>query len=348
MQNTIIVVDDDPVNLLTAKKFLQQEYKVIAMNSGKTLLRYLENNEPDLILLDIVMPQPDGFELMRILQAKPEWSSIPVIFLTADRSSATEEKCFQAGGMDYVTKPFVGTVLSSRIRHALEISASRKFLENRLIELQSGIITAIANIIEGRDGTTGEHILRTKEYALYVMQKMRKFELYTKELTPRFISLLQEAAPMHDIGKLYIPDYVLQKPGIYTDEERAIMQRHAATGGELIRANMAELEEKDFVDIAYNVANFHHERWNGKGYPTGRAEQAIPLAARIMAIADVYDAITSRRSYKDSYGFKRAVEIMREGRGTDFEPCLIDAFLSDLDELFQLTCRLQGTAYAKL
>lgn len=347
MPKTILVVDDDTVNLLTAKKYLQQEYKVIAMNSGKTMLRYLENHQPDLILLDIMMPELDGFELMDRLQANPQWHTIPVIFLTADRSSSTEAKCFKSGAMDFVTKPFVDVILSSRIRHALEVSDARKNLEHRIVQMQSGIITSVANLIESRDGSTGEHVKRTKEYVIYVMQKMQQYDLYKKELTPQFISLLQEAAPMHDIGKLRIPDNILQKPGPYSPEERTIMQKHAAAGGELIRANMSELQEKAFVDMAFEVASYHHERWNGKGYPSGKTELEIPLSARIMAIADVFDAVTSRRSYKDSIDFSAAIDIMQRGRGTDFEPCLIDAFLSNLEELFQLTTKLQGPNYRR-
>lgn len=347
MQKTILIVDDDTVNLLTAKKYLQQEYKVIAMSSGKTMLRYLETHKPDLILLDIMMPEMDGFELMTLLQANPQWKQIPVIFLTGDHSFDTEAKCLRAGATDFVIKPFVDIILSSRIKHALEVSDARKNLEHRIVQMQSDIITSIANLIESRDGTTGEHVKRTREYVVYLMKKMQAQGLYKEQLTANFIGLVREAAPLHDIGKIVIPDKILQKPGIYTPEERNAMKKHAAAGGILIRKNMAELQEKAFVDIASEIAFYHHERWNGKGYPTGKAGLEIPLAARIMAIADVFDAVTSKRSYKDSIRFEESIKIMIEGKGTDFEPCLIDAFLENPDELFQLTCKLQGPNYRR-
>jgi len=347
MQKTILVVDDDNINLLTAKKYLQQEYKVIAMNSGKTMLRYLDSHVPDLILLDIMMPEMDGFELMAILQANPQWKTIPVIFLTGDHTCETQAKCFQVGAMDFVMKPFIYVILSSRIKHALEISDARKNLEHRIVQMQSGIITSVANLIESRDGTTGEHVKRTRDYVEYILKKMQQLLLYKDQLTTEFSSLLCDAAPMHDIGKLVIPDVILQKPGIYTPEERTEMQKHSAAGGALIRKNMSELQEQKFVDMASDVATYHHERWNGSGYPTGKAGLEIPLAARIMAVADVFDALTSKRSYKESMSFDQAIEIMRKGKGVDFEPCLIDAFLNDLDELFELTYKLQGCAYRR-
>lgn len=343
MPKTILVVDDDAVNLLAAKKYLQQEYKVIAINSGKTAIKYLQNHIPDLILLDIMMPEMDGFELMETLQANPEWKMIPVIFLTSDHSSDTESKCLKAGAMDFVIKPFVDIVLSSRIRHALELSEARKDLEHRIVQMQSGIITSVANLIESRDGTTGEHVKRTRGFVDFLLRKMCEKNIYAEQLTPKFISLLREAAPLHDIGKIVIPDKILQKPGIYTPEERLAMQKHAPAGGKLIRKNMHQLREKAFVDTAYIVATYHHERWNGSGYPEGLAGFDIPLEARIIAIADVFDALTSKRSYKEPISFEDALKIMFNGSGSDFEPCLIEAFLSNPEELKTKTQELHSS-----
>lgn len=235
--------------------------------------------------------------------------------------------------MDFVIKPFVDILLSSRIKHALELSEARKSLEHRIVAMQSDIITSIANLIESRDGSTGEHVKRTKEYVIYLLEKMRQNNVYPNKLTPQFMSLLIQAAPLHDIGKIVIPDKILQKPGVYNTQEREAMKLHAAAGGELIRKNMSSLQEQTFVDVAYKVATYHHERWNGSGYPTGKAGTDIPLEARILAIADVFDALTSKRSYKEIIKFEEAITIMRNSSGTDFEPCLVEAFLTNTEEL---------------
>ena len=355
--NTILIVDDDTVNLLAAKKLLQATYKTVPVGSAKQALNYLASHRPDLILLDVMMPEMDGFELMQILQDSPEWHSIPVIFLTADRSVETEVKCLEAGAKDFIIKPFVGILLHSRIKHALALAKYENTLKERAVELskrnlslhdkvlhmQDDIITSIANLIESQDGTTGGHIKRTRIYVNYLVQKMLQLGMYKKELTPRFVELISQAAPLHDIGKIAVPTNILTKPGRFTPEEYEIMKTHAAKGGELILKNMHTLAEQDFVQMAYTLANFHHERWNGKGYPTGRTGYDIPLAARIMAVADVFDALTSKRSYKDIFPMEKTLAIMREGKGTDFEPELIDAFLADIEELKDIA----ATANAK-
>lgn len=343
MEKTIVIVDDDAVNLLAAKKYLQQEYKVVAINSGKMLLKYLEKYTPDLILLDIMMPELDGFMIMEILQANPCWNAIPVIFLTADHSSETERSCLKAGAMDFVVKPFVDIILSSRIGHALELADARRSLEHRIVAMQSDIIASIANLIESRDGTTGEHVKRTNEYVKYLLNKMGQIGIYKEMLTPKFKSLLIEAAPLHDIGKIVIPDKILQKPGAYDFSEREAMKLHTTAGGELIRKNMSSLQERDFVELAASVATYHHERWNGGGYPTGKSGTAIPLEARILAVADVFDALTSKRSYKESMSFDEAISIMDRAKGTDFEPCLIEAFLTNKEELKEKVRELHST-----
>lgn len=344
MQKTILLVDDDKVLLLATKKFLQETYKVIAVGSARLAQNYLTTHTPDLILLDLMMPEMDGFEFMNILQANENWKNIPVIFLTADSSCATEAKCLECGASDFVIKPFVPIILSSRIRHALVVAEYNKSLKHkvenqkrRITTMQSDILTSLANLIESRDGTTGGHVKRTKIYVNYLVSKLQCLGIYSNFITEHFSNLIIAAAPLHDIGKINVPDIILSKPGKFTPEEFEIMKNHAAEGGRLIKENMGNLAEQDFVEMAYNLATYHHERWNGGGYPHGLKNFEIPLAARIMAVADVYDALTSKRSYKEIFPFEEAVKIISEGKGACFEPCIVEAFLNDTEELRKIT-----------
>lgn len=342
-KKTILVVDDDKTNLLMAQKVLAEEYRVAVVNSGKMAFQYLEKNEPVVILLDIQMPEMDGFEVMKLLQENPKWCKIPVIFLTADRTPQTEEACFNVGAVDYIGKPFIPAIMQRRVRRTVELEDYRRSLElmvqqqlEKITQLQQDIIITMANLIESRDGTTGEHVKHSSIYTEYLVKKMIENNIYREELTVDFVNYLKQAAPMHDIGKITVPDSILRKPGALSDEEYTIMKLHAEEGGRLIRENMSRLAEPEFVVIASNVANFHHEKWNGKGYPKGLKEKEIPLEARIMAVADVFDALVAKRQYKQGMSMEKAREIMLEGRGEYYEPVLLDCFFQDSDELEKL------------
>lgn len=347
IDKTILVVDDDRINLVIAQKVLSNEFRVAAVNSGKAVFQYLEKNNPVAILLDIHMPEMDGFEVMKRLQENDRWSKIPVIFLTADRSAEIEEACFQAGAVDYIGKPFIPNIMLHRVKRIVELEDYRRSLEDmvqqqleKITQLQQEIIITMANLIEGRDGTTGTHVKRTSIYTEYLVKKMLQKGLYSDILTPEFIGYMKKAAPMHDIGKIMIADSILRKPGSLTEEEYAIMKQHSSKGADLIRDNMRYLEEPEFVKIAANIANYHHEKWNGKGYPDGLCGEKIPLEARIVAVADVFDALVSNRHYKQRMSLEEAKSIMEKGKGEEQEGVLLDAFFSDIKELEELHYKL--------
>lgn len=337
---TILIVDDDSTNIALAQSFLSQEFRIIGVKSGRMAMKYLKKNTPDLIMLDLIMPEMNGLEVMEKLQSDYRTSIIPVIFLTADRNPDTEEVCFRKGGMDFITKPFIPSVVHQRVRRVLELESYKHNLERmvadqlqRITQLQADIIISMGNLVESRDGTTGEHIKRTAIYTEYLARKSMLSGLHTDILTENYISYLCKAAPLHDIGKISVSDLILQKPGKLDNNEFAKMKLHTVEGDRIIRKNMFNIADQKFVDMAADVARHHHEKWNGKGYPDGLAGEDIPLSARVLAIADVFDALIAKRPYKEGFPFPKAVAIMEEERGRSFEPELLDVFLKNKDEL---------------
>lgn len=334
MKKTILVVDDDRTNLIIAERLLSEEYKVVSVLSGQQALKFLEKKRPNLILLDINMPGMDGFELMRIIRENEAWEKIPVIFLTADREADTEVHCLKMGAVDFVGKPFEPEIIKNRIRRTLEIEEYRKDLEGavrrqtlKIERMQREVIISMANMIESRDGSTGEHVKRTSLYVTMIAEELERQNLFSDIIDERFLYNLEKAAPMHDIGKIKVPDHVLQKPGKLTDEEFEIMKKHSADGGQIIRETMGNIEEEDYLQVAYNVATYHHEKWNGTGYPDRISGEQIPLEARIMAVADVFDALISKRCYKDAMSLDKAFDIIEESAGTHFDPQIAKVFL---------------------
>lgn len=343
---TILIVDDDRVNLIVAKRLLTKEYEVSTANSGAAALAYLEDNHADLILLDVQMPEMDGFEVMDALKKDERFAKIPVIFLTADHREETESKCFEMGAVDYISKPFVPVIMQHRVRRSIELEDYRMNLEQRLVEqlqkvteLQDNVIITLANMIESRDGTTGEHVKRTSAFTRFLIEKMLEEKVYTEDLNAELADIICKAAPMHDIGKITVEDRILRKTDRLTPEEYAIMKKHSAAGGDIIKANLRNVAEGDFIEVAEALARFHHERWDGKGYPDGLKGTEIPLCARILAIADVYDALTAKRSYKEAMSTEKALAIMTDGEG-QFEPLLLDIFVKHAAELKNLTARM--------
>ncbi len=343
MKKSILIVDDDKSNLIMAQKLLDEQYRVAAVNSGMLALEYLERNRPDLILLDIQMPQMNGFEVMKKIQKSQEWKKIPVIFLTADRDPETEENCFLLGAMDYIGKPFVPTIMLMRIKHTLELESNGRSLEKmvqqqlqQITQIQQDIIFMMANLIESRDGTTGDHVKRTSIFAHMLARKMKNQGIYADVITEEYVEYMRKAAPLHDIGKIMVSDVILQKPGALTDQEYERMKMHAAEGGRLIRENMKNMVDQEFVRISGNMANYHHEKWAGGGYPENRRGEEIPLEARILAVADVFDALAFKRQYKEKMPLDQVFEIMRRERGKSFEPVILDAFLEMEEELRRL------------
>lgn len=343
MKKTVLVIDDDKSNLIMAQRLLSDEYRVAAVNSGEKGFEYLEKNDPSLILLDIQMPQMNGFEVMEKLRAHESWCKIPVIFLTADKSSETEEKCFDMGAVDYIGKPFVPQIMRKRVMRTIELEEYRKSLERmvmtqlaQITRMQHDIIVSMANVIESRDGTTGEHVKRTSKYTMLLAEKMIERGLYAEELTVQLLESMRNGSPLHDIGKITIPDSVLTKPGKLTVEEYDVIKTHAKAGADMIRDNMSQMVSEDFLQVACDMAQYHHEKWNGKGYPEGLKGEEIPLTARILAVTDVYDALVSERQYKKGMTIDEAFAIMEKDRGENFEPEILDVFFDLRDELERL------------
>ena len=344
----ILVVDDDRMNLRMAEMILvKNDYEVEKAESGKECFAFLEWEQADLILLDIEMPEMNGFEVMEQLKKTERFQKIPVIFLTADRSEETEEKCFKMGAVDFIGKPFIPAIMIQRIKRTLELEAYRKSLEDmvdsqlkRITQLQHEIIITMANLIESRDGTTGGHIKRTSLYMEFFLKKIQEKGLYEELNDRQYCRYLRKAAPMHDIGKITVSDIILQKPAAFTKEEYEVMKTHAAAGGKIIEENMGRIVDLDFVEVARDMAMFHHEKWNGTGYPMGLKEKEIPLCARIIAIPDVFDALVSKRQYKEGMSVEAALMIMEKDRGIAFEPELFDIFLEAKDELVELSKKL--------
>lgn len=348
MKNIILVVDDDKANLALAQKILLPQYRIAASGSGAAALKYLEHNRPDLILLDINMPDMDGFAVMEELRKKENTASIPVIFLTADNLAETEIRCFQVGAMDFVTKPFVPDILLSRVGKTIELDQYRhkleemvkeqaeKLMENtrRISLIQDSVIVGMANLIESRDGSTGKHVKNTQMYVRMIADELYERGLYPEELTPEYIEDLCKAAPLHDVGKIKIPDSILQKPGKLTPEEFDTMKQHTTYSRLIIKTIIGDVEDAHYVKIVEDIALYHHERWDGTGYPVGLAGEEIPLAARIMAVADVFDALYEERCYKPPVRpIERIMQIIADGRGTQFDPVIAGIFMEMMPRL---------------
>lgn len=351
MKEIILVVDDDSANLMLAQKILGDEHRVAAANSGMAALKYLEKNKPDMILLDINMPQMDGFETMEKLRENPDYSSIPVIFLTADKSVEAETRCFQAGAIDFVGKPFVPEILKSRVKRILELERYHNHLEEmvkeqaeiitsrtrRISEIQENVIVGMANLIESRDGSTGKHVKNTKIYVKLLAEELLKRNMYGDILNEEYLQNLIKAAPLHDVGKIKVPDGILNKPGSFTEDEYNIMKLHTEYSQDIIQNIIGDVEEEEYLRIAKEIGLYHHERWDGNGYPRGLVGEEIPLSARIMALADVFDALYESRVYKEAFSIDKVMEMLAEGKGTQFDPILTEIFIDLQEKLEEMT-----------
>ena len=347
----ILVVDDTPENLLLMNELLKGSYKVKGANNGEKALRLAQAvPAPDLILLDVMMPEMDGYEVCRRLKADPQTRDIPVMFITARSEITDEETGLACGAVDYLTKPISPPIVKARIRTHLALKASADFLKDKneyleqevakrtqevvrrtheLQMIQDVTIMAMASLAETRDNETGNHIRRTQHYVRLLAQHLRQHPHFAAELDDNSIELLFKSAPLHDIGKVGIPDSILLKPGRLTPEEFEIMKQHPRLGREAIEHAEEQLGMAvDFLRFAKEIAYAHHEKWDGSGYPEGLQGTRIPLSARLMAVADVYDALISRRVYKPPMPATEAVAIMQAGRGTHFDPEVLDAFLA--------------------
>ncbi|QPK65177.1 two-component system response regulator [Methylomonas sp. LL1] len=342
-QKTILIVDDSPENLTVLGELLNPLYRVLVATSGQKALRIADATVPDLVLLDVMMPDMDGYQVFEQLHANPLTNHIPVIFVTAMDSTEAELRGLDVGAVDYITKPIVPPIVLARIRTQLELKQARdrladqnawleaeiakRMMENTLIQEVS--IRALAHLAETRDPETGNHILRTQGYVQQLALILQNHPRFSTTLTDHYIQLLTRSAPLHDIGKVGIPDYILQKPGPLNPEEWEIMKTHAYIGAVAIEEAEKDVERPvEFLILAKEIAHWHHEKWDGTGYPDSLSGEAIPVSARIMALADVFDALISRRVYKEAMPSEAVRDIIAAGRNQHFDPDMVDAFLA--------------------
>jgi len=345
----ILVVDDTPDNLTLMSGLLKDNYLVKVANSGARALKIAQSETPpDLILLDIMMPEMDGYEVCRRLKADNKTRDIPIIFLTAKTEVVDETLGFELGASDYITKPISPPIVLARVETHLAIKRVQDFLKDKntflnseinkrtaeIMAIQDVTINAMASLAETRDNETGNHIRRTQRYVKVLAEKLRFNPRFAHFLNDdKTIELLYKSAPLHDIGKVGIPDRILLKPGRFEPEEFEIMKTHTTLGRDAILQAEKDLGvEMPFLKYAKEIAYSHQEKWDGSGYPEGLSGDDIPISARLMAVADVYDALISRRVYKAPMPHEKAVEIIKDGKGSHFDPDMADAFLELQDE----------------
>jgi putative two-component system response regulator len=358
-QATILIVDDEPANLSLLTHLLRPTYHVRAASSGASALHAAASDpRPDLVLLDVAMPGMDGFEVLSRLHAAPPGANIPVIFLTAMADQGDEEHGLALGAADYITKPIKPAVVLARVRTQLENKQARDWLRDQNLILEAEIarrmaendltqfvsIRALAHLAETRDPETGNHINRTQSYVHTLALKLRTHKRFAAFLDPRNIELLRKSAPLHDIGKVGIPDAILRKPGALTPAEWEIMKTHARLGCEAIEQAETDVERPvAFLVLAKEIAHWHHEKWDGSGYPDGLAGDAIPIAARLMAVADVFDALITKRVYKPAMSFEQARDLIAAEAGRHFDPDVVEAFLASFAEFTAVATRYRET-----
>ncbi|MDR2210803.1 MAG: response regulator [Spirochaetaceae bacterium] len=339
-RQTIFLVDDNMANLTAGKTMLKDHYDVFSMPSGAKLFEILDKIRPDLILLDIEMPEMNGYEAIKKLKGVQKTQDIPVIFLTSRNDAGSELEGLNLGAVDYINKPFSPPLLLKRIENHLlarkQQLALRDYNDNlqemvqkrtkQVVELQNSILNTVTEMVEFRDDITGGHIERTQNYLKLLVDKLLAEKIYWEEVSAWNLEFLVPSAQLHDVGKIAISDSILNKPGKLTPEEFEVMKKHTTIGEAAIEGIMKTTSEKNFLYHAKIFAGSHHEKWDGSGYPRGLKNSFIPLQGRLMAIADVYDALIAFRPYKQPLPVQRAEQIILEGREKHFDPILVDLF----------------------
>jgi len=352
----ILIVDDSVEHLLMLHGLFRHEYATtVAANGMHGLELASASPTPDIVLLDVHMPDLNGYDLCRRLKAHPETARIPVIFITADQGDLNEEQGLLMGAVDYITKPFSPSVVRARVRTRLAQRETEVRLRRQASDLEAEVrrrtaellrgheltIHALASVVEARDNETGGHIRRTQIYVRVLAKSLSEDPRYQQVLSDELIDLLHKTAPLHDIGKVGIPDDILRKPGPLTDEEFEVVKTHTVIGRDaLARVEALEWGDIPFLQVAKELTMSHHERWDGTGYPEGRRGTDIPLSARLMALADTYDALRSNRVYRAALSHERAVHIIDAERGAHFEPAIVDAFHRVSDIFDAIACSL--------
>lgn len=342
MRSSILIVDDSPTIIHIVSSVLEDYHMHFALN-GKEALNILEdNNDIDLILLDIEMPEMDGYQVIKHLKANPDTEDIPVIYLTVKSDVEEEAKGLELGAVDYIKKPINSAVLKARVETHIQLRLAQIFMDRQNEILENKVrhrtreilitrditINSMMTLLEVRDIESGQHIKRTQLYMKALCEYLAKQGPYKAYMTKEKIENIYRTAPLHDIGKIGIPDRILLKPGKLTEEEFDEMKQHANYAVKAFSSVDERLGDTNYLNIAREIAGSHHEKWDGSGYPDGLAGQEIPLVGRMMAIADVYDALVSKRVYKEAFSHEKAKKIIIEGSGSHFDPALVDAFVA--------------------
>jgi putative two-component system response regulator len=325
LQPRVLIVDDEPTNLKVLKQVLQQDYRLSFAKNGADALELAARELPDLILLDVMMPEITGYEVCQQLKLTASTQSIPVIFVTALKDEIDETKGFACGAVDYITKPITPAIVKARVRTHLSLVRAEELKKTHL-----QLIQRLGRAAEYKDNETGMHVMR--------MSHISKILALALGFNEDFADKLLQAAPMHDIGKIGIPDHILLKPGRLDDEEMRIMQQHPLIGAEILANTNSEL-----IKLAHSVALHHHEKWDGTGYPAGIKGEAIPIEGRIVAVADVFDALTNKRPYKEAWPVDKTMDFFKEQRGKHFDPSIVDALVRELDHILQTVSQWQDT-----
>ena len=355
----IILVDDNMANLTMGRNMLKTFYEVYPAPSAAKLFEVLANVFPDLILLDIEMPEMDGYEAIAKMKADPRFAEIPVIFLTAKNDEESELEGFDLGAADYMSKPFSGPLLLKRIANQLLIARQKKILldnqaalkdyadnleikvqekTREVINLQNAVLATVADLVEFRDHPTGGHISRTQQYLEALIAELIREGTYADEILEWDLNYFLPSALLHDVGKIAISDLILNKPGRLTEEEFEVMKTHVTVGVDAIEKIISYLGSHTFLHHSLLVVGSHHEHWDGTGYPIGLKGKNIPLQGRLMAIVDVYDALVSARPYKEPFSHEEACKIIEAGAGSHFDPVLVKAFRT-VKDVFAKTVR---------
>ena len=355
-RHNILIVDDNPENLhLLANALLSEGYLVRAAPNGEMAITMAMNETPDLVIMDINMPDMDGYQVCDHFKAEPTLKSVPIIFLSAMQDTDAKVLAFNHGGVDYATKPFIFEELLTRVSTHIELHQLQQDLELRNESLNQTIfsqqqeisaaqlstIVSLAKLAESRDDDTGLHIDRVGSFSRRLAQAAQNHSNRNAELNDHYVEMIYHASALHDIGKVGIADAILQKPGKLNSDEFDIMKTHPTIGFLTLESIVKSYPNNQMVGMGSDIAKSHHEKWNGSGYPEGLSGEAIPLSARIVAIADVYDALRSKRPYKTPFSHQQAVDIILEGRGVHFDPELIMLFENIHHEFDQIWHSLQ-------
>jgi len=332
----VLIVDDEKANIVALTHILAPDYTVYAAKSGQDGIETVKEHLPDVVLLDIRMPDMDGYEVLSILKSMEKTQQIPVIFVTGLSNAVDEEKGLALGAADYIAKPFVPAIVKLRVQN--QFSQLRQL--SMIVELRDVILDTIAELVERRDNVTGGHIERTQSYLRLLIRLLLENGIYADELSTWDVDLFILSSQLHDVGKISIQDSILLKPGKLTREEYENMKEHVSFGNEIIDGIKGKTNATMFLRHATLLTGSHHEKWNGTGYPLGLKGEEIPLQGRLMALADVYDALTSGRPYKKAFPHSEALKTIKMGMGTHFDPLLCETFIRHEKEFESLLKRL--------